>query len=155
MTGTFLTSFSWDLQSILPCLFITGLGVGGEYTSINSAIDEFMPSRIRGFLDLTVNGTYWLGAALGAALCLFYVNPYLFAWNFGWRLCFLTGTFLGVIIIIARLFLPESPRWLMTHGKIDDAERIVKTIERKVEKSTGKRLPEVPDSKLMAIKEQG
>ena len=67
----------------------------------------------------------------------------------------MTGTFLGVIIIIARLFLPESPRWLMTHGKIDDAERIVKTIERKVEKSTGKRLPEVPDSKLMAIKEQG
>ena len=153
LIGSFLTSFSWNMISICPCLFITGLGLGGEYTSITSAIDEFMPSRYRGFLDSIINGTYWVGVAIGCALSLLYLNLELFSWTMGWRLCFLTGTFLGVAIIIARYFLPESPRWLMTHGRIDEAEKIVRSIERRVQSYTRKRLQDVPDSKLIAITE--
>lgn len=132
LAATVLTAFSWDLTSFMFFRFLTGAGIGGEYAAINSAIDELIPARSRGHTDLAINGTWWLGSAAGALLTLLLLNPVIFPESIGWRLCFVFGAVLGVAIIIVRRVIPESPRWLMTHGRVPDAEAIVSQIEQQV-----------------------
>jgi len=129
VVATVLTGVAWDFWSFAIFRFVTGMGIGGEYAAINSAIQEFIPARRRGMVDLTVNGSYWIGAAFGAAGSLLFLDPHLFAPDLGWRLAFVIGGLLGCLIIFLRRFLPESPRWLMTHGKGEEAHRIVAEIE--------------------------
>ena len=130
--------------------FIAGAGIGGEYAAINSAIDELIPSHYRGRVDIAINGTYWAGAALGAFGNLFFLNTDLFAEGIGWRLGFFVGPVLGIIIIFLRRGVPESPRWLMTHGRQEEAEKTVDGIEERVERTTGP-VATVPDGKAIEI----
>jgi len=128
--ATALTAFSWNLWSFLLFRFLTGAGIGGEYTAINSTIQEFTPARYRGWVDLTINGTFWIGAALGAGGSLILLDPAIVGGDMGWRLCFGIGAVLGLIIMLMRLWVPESPRWLMIHNQPEEAERIVTNIEK-------------------------
>lgn len=132
LTATVLTAFSWDLMSFLFFRFVTGAGIGGEYAAINSAIDELIPARSRGHTDVAINGTWWLGSAAGALMTLLLLNPAIFPESIGWRVCFVLGAVLGVAIIIVRRVIPESPRWLMTHGRVTEAEAMVSDIEASV-----------------------
>lgn len=147
LTATVLTAFSWDLMSFMVFRFFTGAGIGGEYAAINSAIDELIPARSRGHTDLAINGTWWLGSAAGGLLTILLLNPAVFPESIGWRLCFVFGAVLGVAIIIVRRVIPESPRWLMTHGRVRDAEAVVSQIERQVSQDLGTTLAE-PDDHL-------
>jgi MFS family permease len=132
LVGTALSAFSWNFWSYAFFRAITGAGIGGEYAAINSAIDELIPARVRGRVDLIINGSYWVGAALGAGATLVLLNPrYLPIWV-GWRCAFVIGATLGLVIIIFRRWIPESPRWLMIHGRNDEAEEIVGEVERKI-----------------------
>ncbi|WP_460141723.1 MFS transporter [Pseudomonas sp. S2_E01] len=128
--ATAATAFSWSFASFLLFRFLTGAGVGGEYTAINSTIQEFTPARYRGWVDLTINGTFWLGAALGAMGAVVLLDPQVAGGELGWRLCFGIGAVLGLVILLMRWWIPESPRWLMIHNRPDEAERIVADIER-------------------------
>ena len=128
--ATAATAFSWSLWSFLLFRFLTGAGIGGEYTAINSTIQEFTPARYRGWVDLTINGTFWIGAALGAAGAVVLLDPAIAGGDLGWRLCFGIGAVLGLLIMLMRLWVPESPRWLMIHNQPQHAERIVADIER-------------------------
>ncbi|WP_449433759.1 MFS transporter [Pseudomonas putida] len=128
--ATAATAFSWSLESFLVFRFLTGAGIGGEYTAINSTIQEFTPARFRGWVDLTINGTFWLGAALGAVGAVILLDPAVAGGDLGWRLCFGIGAALGLVIMLMRLWIPESPRWLMIHNQPQAAERIVADIER-------------------------
>jgi len=130
--------------------FIAGLGIGGEYTAINSAIDELIPSHYRGRVDIAVNGTYWAGAALGAFANLFLLANTDFANSWGWRIGFFIGPFLGLIIIYLRRHIPESPRWLMTHGHEKEAEDTVTKIEDDI-KASGRTLPDVDESLALDV----
>jgi MFS family permease len=111
---------------------LTGAGIGGEYSAINSAIQEFTPPERRGRVDLFVNGSYWIGAALGALGSLVVLDPRIFAPGLGWRFAFIIGGVLAILVIVLRRFVPESPRWLMTHGRIAEAEQVVSEIEARV-----------------------
>ncbi len=112
--------------------FLTGAGIGGEYAAINSAIDELIPARCRGQVDLIINSTYWIGAALGSAATAFLLDPrYLPVW-LGWRFAFGIGALLGLVVLFFRHWVPESPRWLMIHGRNDEAENIVGDVEKNV-----------------------
>jgi MFS family permease len=95
--------------------FIAGMGIGGQYAAINSAIDEMMPSKYRGRVDIWINGSYWAGAILGSFASLVFLNA--FAPDVGWRLAFLLGPVLALVVLVVARTLPESPRWLMTHGR--------------------------------------
>nr|WP_189665532.1 MFS transporter [Pseudomonas oryzicola] len=128
--ATAATAFSWNLWSFLVFRFLTGAGIGGEYTAINSTIQEFTPARYRGWVDLTINGTFWIGAALGAVAAVVLLDPAVAGGELGWRLCFGMGALLGLVILLMRLWIPESPRWLMIHNQPEEAERIVADIER-------------------------
>jgi MFS family permease len=128
--ATAATAFSWNLWSFLVFRFLTGAGIGGEYTAINSTIQEFTPARFRGWVDLTINGTFWVGAALGAVGSIVLLNPDHVGSELGWRLCFGIGAALGLVIMLMRLWVPESPRWLMIHNQPEEAQRIVESIER-------------------------
>jgi MFS family permease len=129
--ATAATALSWNLASFMLFRFLTGAGIGGEYTAINSTIQEFTPARVRGWTDLAINGTFWLGAALGAAGSLLLLGPELLPLDWGWRACFLIGAVLGLSILLMRMWVPESPRWLITHNRADEARRIVEGIEAK------------------------
>ena len=128
--ATAATAFSWSLWSFLLFRFLTGAGIGGEYTAINSTIQEFTPARYRGWVDLTINGTFWIGAAVGALGAVLLLDPAVAGDELGWRLCFGIGAALGLVIVLMRLWIPESPRWLMVHNQPEQAERIVASIER-------------------------
>ncbi len=130
--------------------FVAGAGIGGEYAAINSAIDELIPSHYRGRVDIIINGTYWGGAALGSAANLYLLNTDLVTENWGWRIGFFIGPVLGLVIIYLRRHIPESPRWLMTHGREEDAERTVDRIEEGVEAS-GRTLEPVDRSHAIRI----
>ena len=132
LAATAATALSWNLTSYLVFRFFTGAGIGGEYSAINSAIDELIPARVRGRVDLIINSTFWLGAALGAAASILLLDPARFAVDRGWRYAFGIGAVLGLAILFLRHWVPESPRWLMTHGRNDEAETIVGDIEREV-----------------------
>jgi MFS family permease len=132
LLAAFLTAFSWDFWSFAVFRFFTGAGIGGEYSAINSAIDEPIPARVRGRVDLAVNGSYWLGAAAGSLATIVLLNPRLLAVDLGWRLGFGIGAALGLGIIFLRRHVPESPRWPMTHGHADGAKGVVSEIETQV-----------------------
>jgi len=132
LIGTALTASSWNFVSYGAFRFITGSGIGGEYAAINSAIDELIPARIRGRIDITINATYWIGAAVGAAGTYVLLNPVFIPIAAGWRAVFLLGALLGTIILIFRHWVPESPRWLTIHGRKQDADAIIKGIEEKI-----------------------
>src|SRR6201981_96666 len=132
LVGTALSGVSWNFWSYALFRAITGAGIGGEYAAINSAIDELIPARVRGRVDLIINGSYWVGAAMGAAATLVLLDPRRIPIWLGWRLAFGIGATLGLIVIFFRRWIPESPRWLMIHGRNDEAERIVSEVERKI-----------------------
>jgi len=133
--------------------FIAGLGIGGEYTAINSAIDELIPAKYRGRVDIAVNGTYWGGAMIGATANLFLLNPAYFPESWGWRIGFFIGPLMGLIIIFLRRAIPESPRWMLTHGHAEEATAIVDDIEEGFRKQ-GIKLADVPPEKTMLVKAQ-
>jgi len=133
--ATGLSAFCWEFYGFAALRFITGAGLGGEYSAMNSAIDELIPARVRGRVDLAVNGSYWFGAAIAAASSLLILSPSFLGYaNFGWRFMFGLGALLGVVIIVLRLALPESPRWLITHGRLEEAEQVVEKIEARASK---------------------
>ena len=132
LVATLLTALTWNFSTFALCRFLTGLGIGGEYAAINSAIDELIPARVRGSADLAINGSFWIGAAAGAALSIVLLEPGRFDPDLGWRLAFVLGSVLAVAILLVRRNLPESPRWLMTRGRLEEAEEVVRQIEAKV-----------------------
>ncbi|HEX5318777.1 MAG TPA: MFS transporter [Stellaceae bacterium] len=131
LVATALTAASWDLWSFLAFRFFTGAGIGGEYAAINSAIQEFVPARYRGRVDLGVNGSFWVGAALGALGAVVFLQPGVLPADLGWRAAFGIGAVLGLGIIALRRFVPESPRWLMIHDRLDEAKAVMAEIERR------------------------
>jgi MFS family permease len=143
LIATAATAFAWDFWSFILFRFLTGAGIGGEYTAINSTIQELVPARVRGWTDLAINGSFWLGAALGAAGSIVLLNPALFEPDMGWRLAFLIGAMLSVVIFFLRMWIPESPRWLMTHGRADEADAIMAGIEGRLI-AQGHRWEDVP-----------
>jgi MFS family permease len=134
LVATVATAFTFNFIWFAACRFFTGTGIGGEYAAINSAIDELIPARVRGHVDLAINGTWWVGTAAGAGLTGVLLNPHLFPVDIGWRLCFGMGAILGLAVIFVRRYVPESPRWLMMHGRFEEAEQIVSMIENEVMK---------------------
>src|SRR5213596_216810 len=143
LVATAATAFSWSLASFTLFRFLTGAGIGGEYTAINSAIQELVPARYRGWTDLVINGSFWVGAAVGAAASIVLLDPAVLAPDVGWRLAFLIGALLGLVIFLMRLWLPESPRWLMTHGRVEDAKAVLDGIDAAF-RARGHRLPDEP-----------
>ncbi len=131
LLATAATAFSWSASSYMLFRFLTGAGIGGEYTAINSTIQEFIPARYRGWTDLAINGTFWVGAALGAAATTVLLDPALLDPELGWRLCFFVGAAIGLIVFFMRFWIPESPRWLVIHGDAAHAVAIVDGIERR------------------------
>ena len=150
LVGSGLAGLSWDLYSLLVFRFIAGMGIGGEYTAINSAIDELIPAHYRGRVDIVVNGTYWAGALIGSLGALVLLNPDLLPVFWGWRICFFVGPILGLIIIYVRRHIPESPRWQLTHGYAEQAERTVDEIEDQV-RAQGTRLPDLDERKAIEV----
>ena len=132
LLATAATAFSWNLASYTLFRFLTGAGIGGEYTAINSTIQELVPARYRGWTDLVINGSFWIGAAMGAVAAIVLLDPALFGPDIGWRLAYFIGAALGLVVFVMRLWIPESPRWLMIHGRPDEAHAIVADIERSV-----------------------
>jgi MFS family permease len=143
--ATVATAFAWTAWYFYLCRFFTGAGIGGEYSAINSAIDELIPARVRGRVDLIINGSYWVGSAAGSAAALFFLSD-VFAKDVGWRIAFAVGALLGLTIMLVRRSVPESPRWLFIHGQEEEAERIVSSIEQDVQRETGEELDEVDDT---------
>jgi MFS family permease len=132
LLATAATALSWSIGSYALFRFLTGAGIGGEYTAINSTIQELVPAHYRGWTDLVINGSFWIGAALGAICAIVLLDPTWIDPELGWRLSFLVGAVLGLVVFVMRLWIPESPRWLMIHGHPDEARRIVEDIERSV-----------------------
>ena len=132
LIATVATAFSWDILTFAICRFFTGFGIGGEYAAINSAIDELIPARLRGTVDLAINGTFWIGAALGAGLSIVLLHPGFIGPAWGWRIAFGLGAILSFAILLVRRHVPESPRWLLTHGRVEEAEEVIRNIERQV-----------------------
>ena len=136
LLATAATGLSWNFWSFALFRFFTGAGIGGEYTAINSTIQELIPARLRGWTDLAINGSFWLGAALGAGGSVVLLDPTFINPAIGWRLAFLIGATIGLVIVMMRLWIPESPRWLVTHGRAEAAEHIVAGIEAKLLRSS-------------------
>jgi MFS family permease len=134
LAATVLTAFSPNYAWFAVMRFFTGAGIGGEYSAINSAIDELIPARARGWTDLAINGSWWVGTAVGAALTVVLTNPAILPPDVGWRLSFGMGAILGLAVLFVRRHVPESPRWLMMHGRFDEADQVVGGIEREVMK---------------------
>jgi MFS family permease len=141
LAGVLLSSVSWSFLSFALFRVLTGLGIGGEYAAVNSAIDELIPAKYRGRVDLIVNGSFWVGAAAGAAASLLILDGQIVPTNIGWRLGFAVGGVLGLSVLFLRRWVPESPRWLITHCRESEAEQTTRLIESKVAASTGRPLP--------------
>ena len=129
LLATAATAASWNLVSFALFRFVTGGGIGGEYAAINSTIQELIPARVRGWSDLVINGSFWVGAAIGALGSLVLLDPHVIDPDRGWRLAFLIGASLALVIFFMRFWIPESPRWLMTHGRVEEARRVIEGIE--------------------------
>ena len=154
LLGVGFTAFSWNLWSFALFRFVTGTGIGGEYSAVNSAIDELIPARLRGRVDLIVNGSYWLGAAAGAASTVILLDPNFLRAQVGWRVGFGAGAIVGIVILYLRRFIPESPRWLMTHGQLDTAEKSLREIEETVAQEAGEPLEPPPQDHAIKVQER-
>ena len=151
LTGTAATAAAWSVTSFTLFRFVVGCGIGGEYAAVNSAIQELIPARLRGWTDLVINGSFWLGAALGAGASIILLDPAIVDPRLGWRLAFLIGATLGLLILLLRGWIPESPRWLMLHGRASEAEEIVAQIESQARRApSGEELARLPKLKLRA-----
>ncbi|MDA8250444.1 MAG: MFS transporter [Rhodospirillales bacterium] len=148
LLATICSGFAWNFWSFAIFRAITGAGIGGEYAAVNATIQELIPARRRGFTDLVVNGSFWLGAALGAGGALVALDPAVVPPEIGWRAAFVIGGAIGFVVLLLRRWIPESPRWLMTHGQPHAAEAVVREIEDRVVAATGKALPPVPANRL-------
>ena len=143
LVATAMTGLAWDGFAFYLFRFLTGCGIGGEYSAINSTIQELIPARYRGQLDLMINGSFWIGAAAGAVVAVVLLNPALINPELGWRFAFLLGAVIGAVVFFMRLWIPESPRWLVTHGSEAEAEEVVAGIEARFSADLPK-----PDAKL-------
>jgi MFS family permease len=150
LLGTLLTAVSFAPGWFFIVRVITGMGIGGEYSAINSAIDELIPAEHRGRVDVSINGSYWVGGIGGPLLAVLMLNTNIFPADLGWRLCFVLGAIVGLGVLLVRRNVPESPRWLFIHGREQEAEKVVKEIERQVEAETGEKLPE-PEGEPMTV----
>jgi len=148
LVATIASGFAWDFWSFSLFRFVTGMGIGGEYAAVNATIQELIPARKRGFTDLVINGSFWLGAALGALGAVVALDPAVIDPELGWRVAFIIGGVIGIFVLLLRRFIPESPRWLMTHGRPEEASDVVAGIEARVERETGQKLPPVPPGHL-------
>jgi MFS family permease len=153
LTGTVLTALTFSPGWFFACRFLTGMGIGGEYSAINSAIDELIPARRRGRVDISINGSYWLGGIGGSLLAVFLLNTAIFPINVGWRLSFVLGAVIGLAVLLVRRNVPESPRWLFIHGREKEAEKIVTEIEEQVSEQAGERLPE-PEGEPLTVRQR-
>ncbi len=151
LVGAALAGLAPNMWIFLVCRFLSGMGIGGEYSAINSAIDELIPGKFRGRVDLAINGTYWFGAALGAIASSILLDTDRFAQDIGWRIAFFIGPVLGLGIIFLRRYLPESPRWMLTHGRAEEAEETVTRIETDI-RDAGGELPDHDDSEARWVK---
>ena len=138
LVATAATAFSWNLASFCLFRFLTGGGIGGEYSAVNSTIQEFIPARFRGRTDLAINGSFWIGGAIGAAASLFFLDPAIIPAQYGWRSVFFVGSVLSIGIVFLRTFIPESPRWLVIHGREKQAEAVMGDIEADMKEHGGK-----------------
>ncbi|MFC9852409.1 MFS transporter [Streptomyces prasinus] len=141
LAATALTALSFETWWFFFFRFLTGFGIGGEYAAINSAIDELIPSHYRGRVDLIINGSYWLGAIGGSLLSIVMLDTDIFPKDLGWRLSFALGVVLGLVVLLVRRHVPESPRWQFIHGQGEKADELVSSVEREIEKEKGKPLP--------------
>jgi MFS family permease len=153
LAGSVLTAFSMSFGWFLVCRAITGAGVGGEYSAIHSAVDELIPARVRGAVDLIIGGSFWIGTILGSLASLALLDTDLFAMNVGWRLAFGLAAIMGVGILLVRRNVPESPRWLFLHGHDAEAERVTADIERQVVASTGQEL--IAPRRTIRVRQRG
>ncbi len=146
---SFLTAFSWSFWSFAVFRFLAGTGIGGEYSAIYSAVDELIPARYRGQVALAISGSYWIGALMGSGLSILLLNPNFINQYYGWRVAFWLGAALGLCVLLIRRYVPESPRWLITHGRNDEAEQTTEVIEEQVRTETRRELPEVRGPSLV------
>ncbi|MFG2669262.1 MFS transporter [Streptomyces sp. NPDC048445] len=153
LLATALTAVSFSVWWFFLFRFLTGFGIGGEYAAINSAIYELIPSKYRGRVDLIINGSFWLGAVAGSLLSVLALNTSIFPKDVGWRLTFALGVVLGLVILLVRRHVPESPRWMFIHGRDEEAEKLVAEVEREVESQTGHKLPEA--EKSITVEQRG
>lgn len=155
LTFSFLTAFTWNFWTFVFCRFFAGAGIGGEYAAIYSAIDELIPARFRGQVSLAISGSYWIGAVMGSALSIVLLNDAIIDQFYGWRLAFGLSAILGICILLIRRYIPESPRWLATHGRNDEAERIAGDIEDDVKRQTGRsELPPIDEDETVTIEQR-
>jgi MFS family permease len=155
LVATVASGLAWNFWSFALFRFLTGAGIGGEYAAVNSTIQELIPARRRGFTDLCVNGSFWLGAALGAVGANVALDPRVIDPELGWRAAFVIGGVIGMIVLVLRRWIPESPRWLMTHGYPEEASRVVAEIEDRVARETAAPLPPVPGKMLRLRRHKG
>ncbi len=151
LMATAATGLSWDIYSFCLFRFLTGAGIGGEYTAINSTIQELIPARVRGWTDLVINGSFWIGAALGSFLSIALLRPEWIDPAWGWRIAFFVGGGIGLVILLLRTWIPESPRWLVTHGYAAEADRVVSGIEKRFT-DEGIALPPPDESRHLRLK---
>jgi MFS family permease len=146
LSATAATAFSWNFWSFTFLRALTGAGIGGEYAAVNSAVDELIPAQVRGHVDLLINSTFWIGAAIGSGASLLLLNNSLLSPWFSWRLAFLIGAVIGIVVIQMRKHVPESPRWLMIHARKAEAEAIVSEIESAATEGHPEDLPKAQHS---------